>query len=102
MEENLNKIHNVIVEDRKKFTLSGIKEVCSFDEENILLDTSYGKLAIKGSSLHILNFISESGDLSGEGRIHAFIYTAPETSNGFFAKIFGCFMWEISNSFQIT
>jgi sporulation protein YabP len=88
LEENVNKIHNVIVEDRKKFTLTGIKEVCAFDEENIMLDTSYGKLSIKGSGLHILNFDSVVGDLLGEGRIHAFIYTAPETSGGLFSKIF--------------
>lgn len=88
MDENANKIHNVILENRKKFTLSGVDEVISFDEETITLCTSEGNLTVKGNELHILNFDSNNGDLTGEGRIHAFIYTAPENSRGFFTKIF--------------
>lgn len=88
MEENIKQNHNVIVEDRKKFTLTGVKEVCAFNDESITLDTSYGKLILRGSNLHILNFDSQNGDLTGEGRIHALIYTAEESQNGFFSRIF--------------
>ncbi|MBR4122978.1 MAG: sporulation protein YabP, partial [Clostridia bacterium] len=53
----------------------------------IILDSSYGKLAVKGSRLHILNFNTETGDLTAEGRINALIYTAEEKSGGFFSKL---------------
>lgn len=88
MEEALRVNHNIIVEDRKKFTLTGIKDVISFDEETVVLATPLGKLVIKGSSLQIFNFNNETGDLSGSGRIHAFAYTAEEHQGGFFSRIF--------------
>lgn len=88
MEEKSYSNHNIIVENRKKFALSGIKDIVNFDEENIMLDTALGKLAIKGSNLQITNFNNESGDLNGEGRIHAVIYTVQESNGGFFSKLF--------------
>ena len=88
MDEALRVEHNVILEGRKRFNLSGIRDVISFDEETVMLDTSQGRLAIKGEGIHILNFNNTSGDLSGEGRIHAFIYTAEEKGEGFFARMF--------------
>ena len=88
MEEAFNKNHSIITENRKKITLTGIKQVISFDDETIMLDISCGKLAIKGIGLHIINFDAESGDLSGEGKISALIYTAEENSGGFLSRIF--------------
>ncbi len=88
MEENLRVNHNIIVEDRKKFTLTGVKDVLTFDEDNILLSTPLGKLIIKGNSLQILNFNNETGDLSGTGKIYAFAYTASEEKSGFFSRVF--------------
>ncbi len=87
MEELINKNHNIIIEDRKKFILTGVKDVLSFDEENTLLDTALGRLAIKGSGLRIVNFNNETGDLIGEGRIIAFIYTADEKEGGFWSRL---------------
>ena len=88
MEEILRENHNAIVEDRKKLTLTGVKDVVSFDEETIVLETALGRLVIKGSGLHILSFVTDTGDLIAEGRIHALIYTAEEKSEGFFARLF--------------
>ena len=88
MEEAVRKNHNIIIEDRKKFTLTGIKDVVSFDEETIALDTYLGRLIIKGSGLHITNFANETGDLLGEGKIYAFAYTIEEKNRGFFSRLF--------------
>lgn len=88
MEENLRANNNIIVENRKKFTLSGIKDVISFDEETILLDSSLGRLVIKGSGLHIQSFHAETGDITGDGRINALVYTAEEKDGSFFSKLF--------------
>lgn len=80
--------HSIIVENRKKFTLSGIKDVISFDEETIVTESAAGRLVIKGEQLHILNFDNSSFDLLGEGRIHAIVYTADESGGGFFSRLF--------------
>lgn len=88
MEDNICSNHNVIVEDRKKMTLTGVKDVVSFDEETVILDTVLGKLTVKGSGLHIINFDTQSGDLSAEGKIYAFVYTTDEKNGGFLSKLF--------------
>ena len=88
MEDNIRVNQTVIIENRKKFVISGVKDVISFDEETVMLDTTLGKMVIKGDNLHIMNFNNESGDITGEGKVHAMIYTADEKSGGFFSKLF--------------
>lgn len=88
MEENIRLNSNMIMEDRKKIILTGIKNVINFDDETIVLDTNLGKLVIKGIGLHILNFNNETGDLTAEGKINALIYTAEEKNNNFLGKLF--------------
>ena len=88
MEENIRKSHNLILEDRKKFTLTGIKDVLSFDDNTIMLDTSLGKLAVKGEDLKLGQFDTQKGDVSGTGKIYAVVYTQDEQSGGFFSRLF--------------
>lgn len=88
MDENIRLNHNVIIEDRKKLTLNGIKDVLSFDEETIILETALGRLTVKGANLHIINFDTSSGDLSAEGKVYAFVYTTEEKNGGIFSRIF--------------
>ncbi len=88
MEENLRVNQSVIIENRKKFIISGVKDVSAFDDETVMLETALGKLVVKGDGLHILSFNNESGDLVGEGKVHAMIYTADQKSGGLFSKLF--------------
>jgi len=88
LEEKKAVNHNVIIENRKSFTVTGVKEVVSFDDETIVSETFLGRLVIKGEGLHILNFDTSTYDLMGEGRIHAMVYTAEEKSGGLFSRIF--------------
>ena len=88
MQENITNNSNIIIEQRKKLTLSGVKDCISFDEETIILNTVAGRLAIKGISLHIINFDTSSGDFTAEGRINAVIYTAEEQRGGLISRIF--------------
>ena len=88
MEENIRKSHNLILEDRKKFTLTGVKDVLSFDENTIMLETSLGKLAVKGEDLKLGQFDTQKGDVCGVGKIYAVVYTQDEQSGGFFSRLF--------------
>ena len=87
LEDNLRN-NNIIIENRKKITLSGIKDVVSFDEETIVLNSTQGKLVIKGIGLHINSFEAETGDLIGDGKINAVVYTVEENGGGFFSRLF--------------
>lgn len=88
MEDNKTVNHSIIVENRNKFTLSGIKDVVSFDEETVVTESVAGRLVIKGENLHILNFDNQSFELLGNGKIHAIVYTAENSGGGFFSKLF--------------
>ncbi len=88
MEESIRKSHNLILEDRKKFTLTGVKDVLSFDENTIMLETDLGKLAVKGEDLKLGQFDTQKGDVSGMGKIYAVVYTQDEPSGGFLSRLF--------------
>lgn len=66
--------HKLILERQKGGTITGIREVISFDEKEILLHTEEGKLSLKGDSLHVRHLDLESGELSLEGRIDSLAY----------------------------
>ena len=81
--------HNLVLEDRRLLTLSGVSDVGSFDEETVVVFTDLGELTIRGSDLHINRLSVEVGELTVEGKISALIYSqdaAPK--GGFFSKVF--------------
>ena len=88
MDEVIRSNQNIIIEDRKKLTLSGVKDVISFDDETLLLETVLGRLTVKGAGLHIVYFDTASGDLFAEGKIYAAVYTSDEKNGGFFSRVF--------------
>ena len=88
MDEVIRSNQNIIIEDRKKLTLSGVKDVISFDDETLLLETVLGRLTVKGAGLHIVNFDTASGDLFAEGKIYAAVYTSDEKNGWFFSRVF--------------
>ena len=88
MDEVIRSNQNIIIEDRKKLTLSGVKDVISFDDETLLLETVLGRLTVTGAGLHIVNFDTASGDLFAEGKIYAAVYTSDEKNGGFFSRVF--------------
>lgn len=81
--------HCVSMEDRKKITLTGVRDVDSFDEQTITLVTDFGELSLRGAGLHIGKLSTDSGEMTVEGKIDALVYTddAPRQS-GFFGRVF--------------
>lgn len=81
--------HNIVLEDRRILTVSGVSDVDSFDEETVVVFTDRGELTVRGSNLHINRLSVEVGELTVEGEISALIYSdeAPK-SGGFFSKVF--------------
>lgn len=62
--------HSVILEGREKLTISGVTDVHSFDEEQVLLETVRGMLVVRGQGLHVERLQLEAGraDHSGGDR----------------------------------
>lgn len=69
---------NIILENRKKLTLTGAEEVISFDDEKILLNTKLGFLTIKGSELKMNKLDVQNGDLIIVGNISSIVYSGKE------------------------
>lgn len=81
--------HNLVLEDRKMLTVSGVADVDSFDEETVIIFTDLGELTVRGSNLHINRLSVEVGELTVEGNISALIYSQEAAkSGGFFSKVF--------------
>ncbi len=81
--------HNLVLEDRRLLTVSGVSDVDSFDEETVIVFTDLGELTVRGTNLHINRLSVEVGELTVEGNISALIYSedAPK-SGGFFSRVF--------------
>ncbi|MDR3312850.1 MAG: sporulation protein YabP [Oscillospiraceae bacterium] len=82
--------HNVVLEDRRLLTVSGVADVDSFDEHTVTVFTDMGELTVRGDDLHINRLSVEVGELLLEGKIAALIYQeeTPRSGGGFLKKVF--------------
>lgn len=67
--------HNLILQDRKSLSVSGVSDVDSFDEQTVVMYTNMGELTVKGYNLHINKLNVETGDVVLEGNIYCLSYT---------------------------
>lgn len=88
MEEVKGKHHGLILDNRKKLSLSGVDDVFGFNEETVSVATNLGGLIIKGSSLHISMLNLDSGEVEIEGNISALQYTQSKQSKSVLQRIF--------------
>ena len=81
--------HNIIMENRRKLTITGVMDIDSFDETTVIVFTDLGELTIKGASLHINKIDVDTGDLLMEGDVEQIYYTDNRPQKGgFFSKVF--------------
>ena len=66
--------HNVIMENRGKLSISGVEDVDSFNEEEIVLQTEMGILKLHGCDLHISKLSVEIGEVVITGKVSAMEY----------------------------
>lgn len=85
--QEINKSHQFTVSDRKRLTMSGVKEVLSYDEHLIQLETVQGPCLIKGTKMIIQQLSLEQGNLMVEGEFTTIDYSTKGTK-GFFNKVF--------------
>ena len=83
--------HSLSLTDREKLNVTGVTDVDSFDDENIVLITTLGTLTVKGINLHINKLSVDSGDVTVEGEIISLAYSNSDSSGkgaGLFARMF--------------
>lgn len=80
-DKTIKKDHNIIIENRRSMSISGITDVDSFDEKAICLYTQLGELTIQGRELHIDSMSVETGDMTITGDIWAITYGDKDKKN---------------------
>lgn len=80
---------NLVLEDRRRLTLTGVEDVGTFDENTVVLKTVLGELTVHGSGLKMGKFNVDTGELCLEGSVTALAYSADRSSRGgFFGRMF--------------
>lgn len=74
-EKQIQRAHKVTIDGRKTGTISGVSDVLSFDENEVLLETGLGTLQIKGKELHVNRLTLEKGEIDISGRIDSMVYS---------------------------
>lgn len=85
------KDHDVIMRGRRTLEITGVRQVESFDNEEFLLETVMGFLAIRGQNLQMKNLDVDKGIVSIKGKVFDLVYLDEhhgEKAKGFFSKLF--------------
>lgn len=81
--------HSLSLEGRRRLLASGVTEVESFNEQEVIMGTTQGTLAVHGEDLHMEKLSVDSGDVVVTGQIDAIEYEdAPERGQGLLARLF--------------
>lgn len=86
---NINQ--NLILENREKLTITGVKDVLSFDDQIVILDTELGLLTAKGDNLKVNKLSIDTGDVILEGTIQSINYSKDgfdKKQSSFIGKLF--------------
>ena len=81
--------NSLVLEDRKRLTVEGVREIGAYDDTSVTAETDVGVLTIRGTGLKIMKMSVDTGELSVEGKICEMSFSdAPEESGGFWSRVF--------------
>ncbi len=91
--KNGRTLHRISMEGREKLEVRGVRDVVSFDEQAVVLNTVCGTLAVEGDALHIHVLNTEEGIVTMDGRVDQLSYYETGTNEkngkaGFLGKLF--------------
>lgn len=76
MADNMNvSDHFLKLDNRSKGTVTGVTDVVSFDDKEILLKTKAGAITIRGSSLTLTRLDLEHGETDIQGKVDGILYS---------------------------
>jgi len=67
--------HKLQLTDRESMTVTGVRDVLSFDVSEVLLETTMGMLCIRGSDLHVKRLTLDKGEVDVDGKIDSMTYS---------------------------
>ena len=81
--------HDINLISRKELSVTGVKNIDSFDNEEFLIETNLGFLNVKGKNLILDKMDNENNELSIKGHINSLSYISSQKgkeSKGNFLK----------------
>lgn len=91
-ERQMQKMHKLVVNNRKTSMVTGVLDVLSFDLNEVLLETEQGMLMVKGKDLHVNRLSLEKGEVDLTGHIDSVAYSDVQRNEkkgeNFFEKLF--------------
>ena len=79
---------SLILENRQRLMLTGVKEVVSFSDTAVALKTVLGDLAVQGKKLNISKLNTDTSELFVSGEISLIKYSRDKSRGGFFEGLF--------------
>lgn len=79
--------HSLILEDRNRLTLTGVRRVIRCDAESAAIETGRGILRLSGAQLSVISLDLDAGEVRLTGRIDAMEYTAERTPGGLLHRL---------------
>ncbi len=84
----LKRPSGLTLENRKHLTVSGVEEVVSFDEREIVIRTVEGDLCVHGEGMTISKLSVDNGDVHIHGLISQLRYEESAPERGLWARLF--------------
>lgn len=88
MQENTNKPSSLLLDNRKKLSVTGVEDVVGFNDESVSLKTVNGDLLVNGSKLHISKLDLDTGNVELEGIINSLQYSREKNDKSFMQRLF--------------
>lgn len=83
-----SKEQRLLLVDREKLSVSGVREVISFGEVSVVLDTNMGILTVKGEGLKIIAISTEEGNAEIAGKISDMEYKKAKEKQSLMRTLF--------------
>lgn len=74
--------HTFLLDNRNRAAISGVTDVCSFQENEVVLKIDTGEMILTGQNLHIAKLLLEDGQLNIDGRVDSVIYHSTAKHDG--------------------
>lgn len=74
-QNNISKNHKFTLDNRKKATMTGVKDVVEFDLNQVLLESVMGMIHIKGKDMKVTRLSLEKGEVDVEGNVDSITYS---------------------------
>ena len=80
--------HSLHIDRRRRACITGVTDVCSYHETEIVLRLDGGVMVINGQNLHIGRLLLDEGKLDIDGMIDGVTYESAAKRTGIFGGFF--------------